>query len=188
MSPCNNISTGSYLGFQSRLGDGQLLPAHGRVYFFDSLSRTDMALSHPVQVSAGQVLLISAYEMPYDMPIWINRLVQANAAPICGDNCQPGVLENAGGPMAQVVRRERMTLGVGQNGWVFNRSSTKPNCSVLQLIVAVPGWYELEVSDLSMLADGTLIVEGEFWNYNLTQGIPTVYYAGVNEPCDLFTE
>lgn len=119
--------------------------------------------------------MLEAYNMPDDSPIYINRLVRASFAPPTATPCPPCNMGMFPGPEGIIMSRERMTLGDGQKWWRLYKNSAGDD-SVLQSIIAVPGVYELELSDPDMLGD--LQVEYITWNLSLTPGMPSVYYAG----------
>ena len=69
-----------------------------------------------------------------------------------------------------------MTLGNDRRQWQLFKTST---FSILQMMIMIPGTYELELSDVSMLGD--LEVEYMRWNLPVTPNMPFSYFAGSSQ-------
>lgn len=174
---CGNISTGFFQGANRVANDNTPLSTAGRKVLFSPNSPFDMIYSPTFTVEPGLAILIEAYNMPDASPIYVNRLVRASFRPPTATPCPPCNMGAFPGPDGIIMNRERMTLGNGQAHWALNKDSTNDN-SKLQLLIMVPGLYELELSDIDMLGD--LQVEYITWNLGLTPYMPSVYYAGTS--------
>lgn len=182
MSCDNELSFGVYLpnthgGDQRKLA----LPSGMRV-LFNEYSPRESKLSIPFLVRDKDIALIETYNMPSDYYIYVNRVVWSSPIPITGPMCGT---DNACKQMNQegeVLFRERMTLGyAGLENWSLLKPST--NCAKnprLQLMIGVPGVYELELQDESMLGD--LLVTYTILSKELTSPLPFDYYAGMGYP------
>lgn len=172
---CGNISTGFFRGSTRVANDSTPMFTPGRTVLFSSNSPMDMIYSPTFTVEPGLAVLIETYNMPDAFPIYVNRLVRASFAPPTATPCPPCNMEALPGPEGTIMNRERMTLGDGDKWWRLYKNSAGDD-SVLQLMIMVPGLYELELSDRDMLGD--LQVEYITWNLSLTPYMPSVYYAG----------
>lgn len=172
---CGNISTGYFRDATRITNDSMPMSSPGRTVLFSPNSTFDTIYSPTFNVEPGLAVLIETYNMPDASPIYVNRLVRASFAPPNATPCPPCNMGAFPGPDGIIMFRERMTLGDGANWWRLFKSSTD-NTSVLQLLIMVPGTYELELSSSDMLGD--LQVEYITWNLSLTPHMPSVYYAG----------
>lgn len=183
MSCDNELSFGVYLP-SVQGGDPRklALPSEIKVLFHE-LSPRESKLSNVFPVREKEIAVIETYNMPSGYHIYTNRVIWSSPIPITGPMCGT---DNACKQMRQegeVLFRERMTLGyAGLENWSLYRPST--GCTKnprLQLIIAVPGVYELELEDESMLGD--LLVTYTIFNKELTSPLPFDYYAGMGYPC-----
>lgn len=179
---CGKISTGYMLGAVNSGNDNSSLSTPGRVVLFSPESSQEDVSSPSFGVEPGQAIFVEAYNMPEGYSIYVNRLVRASYAPPHASPCPPCNMGKFPGPGGIIMYRERMTLGDGSNWWRLYKSSVPNDTgfddrSVLQLLITIPGLYELELSSVDMLGD--LQVEYITWNLGLTPNLPSVYYAGV---------
>lgn len=176
---CGRISTGAYVG--TGLCDtqaGMVLKSPGKTILFSPESSYDVKYSPSFTVKAGSAVLVDAYNMPEDSYIYVNRLVKTTTALPVGNNCDPCAMHGAYGTDGVVLFRERMRLGCKDElGWRLQKHTGKDTIS--QMLIVVPGTYELELNDVSMLGD--LEVELVEWNLTLTPQLPQNYFAGVLE-------
>lgn len=173
---CVNVSTGYYRGGPSRVSnENAQLFTPGRVVLFSQESNLDSVYSPSFNVEAGQAAFVEAYNMPDANPIYVNRLVRASYAPPQASPCPPCNMDKFPGPDGIIVNRERMTLGDGEKWWQLFKDEASQT-SVLQMLIVIPGTYELELSSVDMIGD--LQVEYLTWNLSLTPHLPSVYYAG----------
>lgn len=129
--------------------------------------------SRVFRVSPGDVRLISAYNLAPDMPIYLNRVVTGSTAFPSGVPCPSTGTGLSTVSTNVIVYKERMTLGT-VDAWKLVNSSTGE--SKLQMLLAIPGEYTLELSDEELLSTGLLFVNGLSWKFSLTTGIPFAYY------------
>lgn len=163
-----------------------LVASPGKTILFSPESPTDQKYSAAFTVTPGSAVLLEAYNLPVQQNIYVNRIVKSTAAFPVGDACDPCSLTGAYGVDGVIVFRERMTLGNGWKSWVLRREYDIPGLaggtpsnaqSILQLMVVVPGTYELELEDVSMLGD--LEVEYSVWPVNSMPDLPKEYFAGI---------
>ena len=175
MTHCANIQTGYAVPSPSNCNSDLVVASPGNHILFCPESPMDQKYSPSFTVTPGQVILIDAYNMPDSMPIYVNRIV-LSSSPECGacyrDPCKTMRVESSG----QIIFRERMTLGNDRRQWQLFKTST---FSILQMMIMIPGTYELELSDVSMLGD--LEVEYMRWNLPVTPNMPFSYFAGSSQ-------
>ena len=106
----------------------------------------------------------------------MNRIVKSNFGPIAGDNCDPCAFDHAFGSDGKITFRERMTLGGSSEHWSLIKRADVSQ-SRLQLMIAVPGIYELELEEADML--GTMEVEYLAWEATILSYLPKEYFAGI---------
>jgi len=174
---CSNVSTGFFRPGSQAGTASQLQAVPGRVSLFTPESPAEEIFSPTFTVDVGNMALIEAYNMPSDFPIYVNRVVRANFIPPTVSSCPPSNMAAFPGRDGIIISRERMTLGGSQLQWQLNKNSTDSSLSILQLMIAIPGVYELELSSEDML--GELLVEFILWDSRLTRGLPDAYFAGI---------
>lgn len=175
---CGNITTGYFRDTTTTIGDNITTGSPGRVILFSPESPIDIVYSPTFTVVPGSPAFIEAYNMPTDSPIYVNRLVRGSFRPPHATPCPPCNMGAFPGPDGIITARSRMTLGDGQNWWrLIKFGGADEKKSVLQLMIVIPGLYELELSSPNMI--GNLQVEYITWNLSLTTPMPSVYYAGI---------
>lgn len=128
-------------------------------------------------VPPGQSVLVEAYNLQDDMPIWVNRLIIMSQNHNTGTMCPPCGISPLSPDEAQAFR-SRLTMGMGEQTWsLINYSGANRPYSRLQILIQLPGWYDLELSNTNML--GTLQVYYSMWDNSLTPNLPVYYYTGV---------
>ena len=174
---CAKISTGAYVNTSTCDAQaGLVYKSPGKVILFSPESPYDVKYSPSFTVKAGSAVLIDAYNMPEDGYIYVNRLVKTTTPLPVGNNCDPCAMHAAYGTGGVVLFRERMRLGcTDELGWRLQKYTDK--ATIAQMLVAVPGTYELELDDVSMIGD--LEVELMEWSMELTPYLPREYFAGV---------
>lgn len=180
MRNCSNVSVGAYIPGRgcSSIG-GPLTATPGKSVLFSPESPQGYVYSPSFTIVPGQIVLIDAYNLTYDLPIYVNRVLISTTGAGTGDNCDPCAMGSAYGSAGVITFRERMSLGRDIRCWELVKYSTE-ECeyqSKLQLMIAVPGTYELELSDASMLGD--MQVEYQEWTAVLTPTLPPSYHAGI---------
>lgn len=184
MSGCitPSISTGQVLRATPCVqGDTILGTPPGKTILFSPETIPGTVFSPTFVISPGDAVLLDAYNLPVDQPIYVNRVVVSSTRAMQGEACDPCAVPFVYGRTGKIVYRERMTLG-GAKRWALCKHS-KPDCQtqdVMQLLITIPGTYELELSDTSMLGD--MEVEYQAWKMGLTVGMPKEYFAGIVDP------
>lgn len=128
------------------------------------------------EVMNTQALLVTAYNMPSTGQIDVYRLYTGNPNAPQGCTCGPDFPPDLHGPSSIVYERAKMTLGC-PDCWHLSADT-------LQLLIAIPGWYVLQLSDEDML-DSSMTVTGIRLNLSTMPWIPSNYFAGVC--CNTFT-
>lgn len=171
---CGNISTGSYTTPRPVCPPEQntpLMKSPGKIIFFSPESPVDIKYSPSVTVEPGQALLITSYN--WNGPtaeIYVNSIVKSTTPPRCGgNNCNPCDMAYAYGTDGVIVFRQRMLLG--KYYWAVTAQNS-------QLLIALPGMYELEVQSTEMLGRD-LEVEGVFMP--APHNLPEEYFAGFSQ-------
>lgn len=176
---CIKPSTGYYAGVSTcSSGASVILPTPGKSILFSPETPQGEIFSPSFTVVPGSSVLIDAYNMPTNAPIYVNRVLKSNYGPRTGDNCDPCAIGNVYNTPGIVTFRERMTLGTSADCWqLIKYSGSDEPQSKLQMLILVPGIYQLELSETEMLGD--MQVEYMQWDNGLTPGLPAVYHAGV---------
>ncbi len=187
--PCDNINTGGFVHphMHGRGPCKHMVSAPGKqLVLFTQESPPDNVYSPTFTVVPGQSVLLEAYNLPEDGFIKVNRVVISTTCPTVGSPCDPNDMKYAYGTPGVIMFRAPMMLGgrvwglrAYQSGSLDNNGVTA-TCDVMfpQLLINIPGTYELELSDTSLLGD--LEVEGLVWDNALTPEVPQTYYAGVS--------
>jgi len=174
-----NITTGLTLGASVTPQGTCLVSSPGKVVLFSptTLSGTDRSVAFTIP--AGMGVLIDAYNMVPGYHIYLNRLVVTSECLTAGNACNPEDYSKAGSSQPVVVFRERMTLGNNPDRWsLYKQPDESKGNSRCQLLITVPGTYELELEDVSVqLGD----MEVEYKSFKLADvgHLPDVYYGGV---------
>jgi hypothetical protein len=139
------------------------LPRSTRLFLFTPESPSEQTLSPKLSIAPGDVVFITAYNMPEDRKIYIRQVTIATYNPPSSQEC----CGNAALPWRDGidVHYVRMSLG-GVDKWVF--TSDNP-----QKIISLPGTYRLELEDEDMLGQ-SLQVEYYKWPLTQTPGVPLV--------------
>lgn len=152
----------------------------GKTILFSPTTIQGTKFSDHFVVGAGDVIIIDAYNMMDGYHIWVNRLVMSSYCRQQGCNCDGDAMANALGRDGAISFSERMTLGNDVNGWSLYRSADPQQYSRLQLIINVPGIYNLELEDPdAMLMPGTLEVEYLRCKASDMMTLPAQYLAGI---------
>lgn len=153
-----------------------VVPSPGKVILFSPETNPGVVYSKTFTVTEGNSALLDAYNVQEGKHIYVNRVVRSSYCPPVGDACDPLALSEAKGRDGVIVFRERMTLGSDPSRWHIYRDAD-PDKSILQLFIAVPGTYELELEETEMLGD--LEVELQFLKNEALPRFPSDYFAGV---------
>ena len=173
-----NITTGLTLGASITPSGTCLVASPGKVILFSPTTPAGTDRSAPFTVTPGKAVLIDAYNLKENLPIYVNRLVVTSDCIKGGNACDASDFRNAAGSASTIVYRERMTLGTS-NKWRLLKNADDSQPSRLQLLIAVPGTYELELSDATQLL-GDLEVEYMEFKVSEVGSLPDIYYGGVN--------
>lgn len=155
--------------------DTALMAAPGKVVLFSPETRPGTIYSRSFTVNPGEAIIIDTYNMPDNGMIYVNRLVKSTTGPTTGDTCDPCAMDGAYGTDGRILFREKMTLG-GQYWGLGKHFLGIVQQPILQLIVMIPGTYELELSNTDMLGD----MEVEYMVVPLASimHMPAFYYPG----------
>lgn len=180
----SEISTGRFIEQNRSRRDDRLITSPGNLILFDAYSSAEDKFSPFFSIQPGEAALIDAYNLDYDQYIYLNRLVVSSYAPTTGCNCDPRDMQGAYGQPGQITYIARMTLGGDDRAWaLYNPSSSQcEHRRRLQMLLAIPGKYNLELDDVSML--GSLRVEAQIWKLTQTPYLPNNYFAGILDPCE----
>lgn len=178
MSCGGNISTGYISSFGPCCGGASenLVASPGKNILFSPDTPQGTVFSPAFLVPAGTMVLLEAYNMPEQQPIYVNRIVKSTTAPKTVDPCSLCASVDLYRSKGVIVFRERMMLGNGSGVWQLFKDGKMG--SAVQLLVAIPGLYELELSDTHMLGD--LEVEYSQWAASATPYLPRDYFAGIS--------
>lgn len=172
----SNISTGFVTGPRnSCVSNGNILAAApGRTILFSPETPLDTKFSDTFTVDPGRCVLIDTYNMPFDKAIYVNRVVKSTTRPISGDSCDPCAMAAAYGTKDVIVFRERMMLGSDYNE-PWRLVKTEGGVCILQMLIVIPGTYELELMDDNMLGD----LEVEYMSFSMEQMpvLPSKYFT-----------
>ena len=177
MQICSNVKTGYVRTAEScSPAGGVMVSTPGKIILFSPETAQGTIFSPSFSVMPGTMVLIDAYNMPEDYHIYLNRIIKSNYAPTVGDSCDPCAMDRAFGVDGKITFRERMTLGGSSEHWSLLKKNDVSQ-SRLQLLITIPGMYELELEDTTML--GNMEVEYMIWNNSLTPYLPKDYFAGI---------
>jgi len=173
-----DIDTGYSLSAPSTPSSVCIVKSPGKNILFspETLPGTDRSTYFTVE--PGSAVLIDAYNLEYDKHIYLNRLVLSSNCKVPGNACNPHDIAN---PVGSYIRLygERMTLGGTAEKWSiikYNSESTKE--SQLQLLIAIPGTYELELEDPATQLNGTM--EVEYMKFDLRNlHLADLYFGGI---------
>lgn len=138
----------------------------------------DASTTETFSVQPGQAVIIDAYNMVEDKHIYVQRVVRQAYCASVGVACNPRDLRSVGAaPQGPIAFYERMTLGDPDLWSLVRASESSGGRSRLQLIIAVPGVYRLELEDPeSQLGE----LEVECMAMDLRDlHLPDAYFAGV---------
>lgn len=175
-----NVSTGYSLNpVPPAPASNCITSAPGKLVLFapDTLSGT--VYSPSFTVLPGYAVLIDAYNMVDGFHIYVNRLSITAPCPTTGSSCDPAAMANPYGGSSIIAGQSRMTLGNDADGWALYKSSNETDkASKLQLLITIPGTYNLELEDtVSQL--GMMEVDAQIFSLKGMDCIPAVYHAGV---------
>ena len=176
-----NIETGYALSNTTvATGDCIVKSPGGKVILFQPETLPGTKYSRAFTVSPGRAVLIDAYNLPFEYKIYTNRLVVSTSCKVQGSNCDPYAMAQAYGNSAMIIFRERMTIGNSLDQWTlenFDQSASNAKPPRLQMLITLPGTYELELEDPDAML-GSL--EVELAEYDLAKlGMVLPYMAGV---------
>ena len=173
-----NITTGITLGASVTPQGTCLVASPGKSILFSPTTPAGTDRSAAFTITPGMGVLIDAYNMVPDLKIFLNRLVVTSECITAGNACDPNDFRKAGGSSPVVVFRERMTLGNNPAYWTLCKFSDEKKYSRLQMLVTVPGTYELELEDPTVQL-GDLEVEYQSFKLSDVGHLPDNYYGGI---------
>lgn len=178
MAICN-VSTGYIPGGAAPApSEACVVSTGGRRVLICPETALDAATTETFTIQPGQAAIIDAYNMVEDKRIYVQRVVRQAYCAGVGVACNPHDLRSvATAPQGPIAFYERMTLGSPDLWSLVKASGSSGAKSRLQLIVAVPGVYRLELEDPeSQLGE----LEVEYMVMDLRDlHLPDAYFAGV---------
>lgn len=174
------VSTGRVLGQAAPESfETCVVSPPGKTILFAPETDPGTIYSRTFTVTEGNSVLVDGYNIPEGKHIFVNRVVCTSYCPAPVNNtcsaCDPLDLEALDRP-GLIVFRARMTLGSDPSRWHLY-CDADPHKSVLQLFIAMPGTYELELEETEMLGD--LEVELQYVKNEHLLALPADYFAGV---------
>lgn len=172
MTECNGVRTGGYIDSPRPRAVGcfnQGVPKTGAIEIFTPRTPLDQTLSYPIWVLSGEVVVIDAYEMPANRSIFVNNVSVASYQPLSGDNTNGYQMMFWQGRGPVILFHKRMDLG-NPEYWKLTDTRT-------QLLIAIPGTYQLELESEDMLGS-TLQVQYRV-EKDLIPGLPKEYWGGI---------
>ena len=166
---CDDISIGHTIATPCCDFDGPVVPAPGgRHILFCPDSPADDKFSRPFIIPEGRTFLLDAYNLPNNKPIYVRRVILSSTPPYIGDNSNICDRVRPYVEQAKVIFRAPMRLG-GKD-WKLCAPDE------FQLLMTIPGTYQLELSDITML--GNLEVEYTIFANEDMLHYPFNYFAG----------
>lgn len=141
-----NVTTGYSLSASASASSGTCLVATpGKVILFspETLAGTDRSI--PFTITPGNAALIDAYNLTADYHVYLNKAIYTSTCKVQGCACDPKSISGISTPVR--MYGERMTLGGNPENWSLIKYSDESKVSRLQLLIAIPGTFELELED-----------------------------------------
>lgn len=151
--------------------------APGKQNLFSPETAPGTQFSSAFTISPGMVGLIEAYNMVNDLSIYVNRVIRSSLCPPIGSSCDPCAMGAVFGNDGAISYTERMTLGDPAK-WSLFKASADEGVHRTQLLIAVPGIYQLELED-SAAQLGSMDVELQLLSVDELCHLPSEYFAGV---------
>lgn len=168
----NRDSTGGmFLPSHAYNNQGMKIPRTLGKIIFSPDSSLEYIVSKVVPVAPGIGIIVSAYNIPDNEKIYVNRIVRGSyRSDNKGVNCsiENGYSEDD----ATTMFTTRMALG-DPDDWILTSQKE-------QLLIAIPGNYTFELSNINMLG-GYMHVEYIEWGLALTPQLPDKYFAGITK-------
>lgn len=175
-----NISTGYALNPVPPAPAGNCVTsAPGKLVLFAPDTLAGTVYSPSFTVLPGNAILIDAYNMTEGFHIYVNRLSITAPCPTTGSSCDNAAMANPYGGPSIIAGQARMTLGNNPDGWTLYKSADETTtASRLQLLITIPGTYNLELEDTGSQL-GMMEVDAQTFSLKGLDCIPAVYHAGV---------
>lgn len=127
-----------------------VMPAGGRRELITPESPLDLNFTNTFTVTAGNAVLLDAYNMVAGFHLYLQRIVRQAWCPTPGHACNPWEHQAAQHPVAGPISYyDYVTLGGDQDKWSLYKAADDSGVSRLQLIIVVPGMYRLELEEPS---------------------------------------
>lgn len=172
-----NIVTGMTLGASVTPSGSCLVASPGKKILFSPQTPAGTDRSETFTVTPGFAILIDAYNMVEDYKIFLDRVIVTSECITAGNACADDMRKAAGSDPV-IVFRERMTLGNNPAYWTLCKFSDPSKFSRCQLLIAVPGTYQLELQDPAVQL-GNLEVEYQQFKLADLGHIPANYFGGI---------
>lgn len=173
-----NITTGYVPGASVTPSGTCLVPSPGKVILFSpqTIAGTDRSATFTVLPGTG--VLIDAYNMVPDLSIFVNRVVVTAECITTGCACGGLDMKVAAGSTPEIVYRNRMNIGNSASYWTLVSFSDEQKKSRNQLLITLPGTYELELEDAAQQL-GDMEVEYQSFKLSDVGHLPDSYYGGI---------
>lgn len=176
-----NIITGYTVGGKTSTKDGDCVHVSpGKTVLISPETPQGTQYTRTITVAPGEAVLIEAFNLVEDYHLYVNRVIRSSECAKMGCACDPQDLANTYGAEGSISFRTRMTLGNSPELWSLIKYSDATKDSRLQLMITVPGMYELELEEPdTQLAQGLTWVDYQRFRLEQVGTLPFAYQAGV---------
>ena len=155
-----------------------LVSSPGKRVLFSPTTPAGTDRSEPITITPGNAILIDAYNMATDLHIYVIRVVVTSECITQGNACSDD-MKSAGRTAPVVVYRERLTIGNDPDKWTLCKYSDNTKVSRCQLLLAIPGTYQLELESPDEQL-GDLEVEAQAFKLSDLGMLPKNYFGGID--------
>ena len=173
-----NIVTGIALSPSVSPKGTCLVASPGKRVLFSPTTPAGTDRSEPITITPGNAILIDAYNMKVDLHIYIDRVVVTSECITQGNACADD-MKSAGQASPVIVFRERLTVGNNPDNWTLCKYSDSEKVSRCQLLLAIPGTYQLELESPDEQL-GDLEVEYQMFKLSDLGMLPKNYFGGID--------
>lgn len=176
-----NITTGYSVGAAAASTSNCVITSPGKIVLFDPTTLAGTKRSNPFTIPEGSVGIIDGYNLKEGYHIYLNKLVILSKCVTTGCGCDGNAkIADAMGEKADVAFRSRMTIGNNPGYWSLYNPSDSGQYPRLQMLVAIPGTYELELEDeQAQLMDNMMQVELQISKRSVLGQLPDNYFGGI---------
>lgn len=178
-----NIITGYTVGQDTRSGDDAACVnvSPGKVALITPETPQGTRYTRTFTVPAGDAVLIEAFNLVPEYHVYVNRVVRSSECARSGCACDANDLQSTYKAESSVAFRSRMTLGNNSGRWSLIDFTDVTHGPRLQLLITIPGMYELELEDPdAQLAQGLTWIDYQTFRLDQVGFMPSAYQAGIN--------